>query len=143
MKKCSYCGRENSDESAHCRECGTEFVVPAVQKEPARPRDWTWLEWLAYVVRFAGTIVLIGCLYLLSFGPVASCCGTKTIMEPPPAMLVGNGSAPAPTMVYRVRYPAWVAIVYYPAFLMRSGDGGNGYYGRYLQWWENVLGRKP
>ena len=25
MKKCSYCGRDNADESANCHECGTEF----------------------------------------------------------------------------------------------------------------------
>lgn len=25
MKKCSYCGRENTDETLHCDECGTEF----------------------------------------------------------------------------------------------------------------------
>ncbi len=25
MKKCSYCGRENTDEALHCKECGTEF----------------------------------------------------------------------------------------------------------------------
>ena len=28
MKKCSYCGRENEDGAAYCRECGT----PAVEK---------------------------------------------------------------------------------------------------------------
>ncbi|PYJ57319.1 MAG: hypothetical protein DME24_19570 [Verrucomicrobia bacterium] len=29
MKKCVYCGRENSDDATECRECGTlEFVVP-------------------------------------------------------------------------------------------------------------------
>jgi hypothetical protein len=25
MKKCSYCGRDNTDEASHCKECGTEF----------------------------------------------------------------------------------------------------------------------
>ncbi len=25
MKKCSYCGRDNTDEALNCRECGTEF----------------------------------------------------------------------------------------------------------------------
>jgi hypothetical protein len=38
--------------------------------------------------------------------------------------------------VYTIRYPAWVRVLYYPSFLMLSGDGGNGLYGRYLQWWE-------
>jgi len=40
--------------------------------EPARPRDETWLDWLAYMLRIAGVIVLIGLLYLLSFGPLSS-----------------------------------------------------------------------
>jgi hypothetical protein len=26
MKNCDYCGRENDDGAAHCRECGTEFA---------------------------------------------------------------------------------------------------------------------
>jgi hypothetical protein len=26
MKTCDYCGRENADDTAHCRECGTQFV---------------------------------------------------------------------------------------------------------------------
>lgn len=30
MKACGYCGRENDDELAHCRECGTEFPAPPV-----------------------------------------------------------------------------------------------------------------
>jgi hypothetical protein len=25
MKKCSYCGRDNTDDALNCRECGTEF----------------------------------------------------------------------------------------------------------------------
>lgn len=25
MKRCFYCGRKNTDEATHCRECGTEF----------------------------------------------------------------------------------------------------------------------
>lgn len=143
MKKCSYCGRQNSDEAVHCPECGTPFPEPSDVAEPARPRDGTWLDWLAYMLRLAGTVVLIGVLYLLSFGPVASYCGTKTTMTPPPTTIAVNGSAPALATAYTVRYPAWVGIVYHPVFLMLSGDGWNGSYGRYLQWWENLAGRKP
>lgn len=111
--------------------------------EPARPRDGTWLDWLAYMLRIAGVIVLIGLLYLLSFGPVASCCGTKTAMTPPPVTLAANGSAPVARTAYTVRYPAWVGVVYYPVFLMLPSDGWNGFYGRYLQWWEKLAGRQP
>jgi hypothetical protein len=27
MKKCSYCGRDNTDEAVNCHECGTEFAT--------------------------------------------------------------------------------------------------------------------
>lgn len=27
VKKCSYCGRENTDEAVYCQECGTEFAT--------------------------------------------------------------------------------------------------------------------
>ena len=142
VKKCSYCGGENSDEAVNCQECGTEFVVPSVDAPSAQPRDRNWLEWLAYMLRFAGTILLIGCLYLLSFGPVERYCCTRTITTPP-AMLSVSGVTAVATMAYTVRYPAWVSIVYRPVFRMLSGDGGNGLYGRYLQWWEKLPGEKP
>ena len=143
MKKCSYCGRENSDESAHCRECGTEFVIPSAEAEPVQPRDETWKEWLAYLLRLAGTILLIGFLYLLSFGPVMRYCCTKTITPSPPSVVAASGSASAVTVVstYTVRYPAWVSVLYYPVFLTMSGGGGNGLYWRYLQWWDKLPGQ--
>jgi hypothetical protein len=33
MKKCSYCGRDNTDEALHCKECGTEFDREATASE--------------------------------------------------------------------------------------------------------------
>jgi hypothetical protein len=33
MKKCSYCGRENTDEGLHCKECGTQFEREVVDSE--------------------------------------------------------------------------------------------------------------
>jgi hypothetical protein len=33
MKKCLYCGRENTDEALHCKECGTEFEREVVASE--------------------------------------------------------------------------------------------------------------
>jgi hypothetical protein len=37
MKNCAYCGRENTDEATHCRECGiAEFVAPAPLSPPAQ-----------------------------------------------------------------------------------------------------------
>ena len=109
----------------------------------ARPRDGTWLDWLAYMLRLAGTVILIGVLYLVSFGPVATYCGTKTPLTPPPATLAVSGSAKVAMKAYTVRYPAWVVVVYRPVFLMMDGGGGNALYGRYLQWWEKLAGRQP
>jgi Putative prokaryotic signal transducing protein/zinc-ribbon domain len=37
MKKCTYCGKENSDEALHCSECGTEFKSPTSVDTPAEP----------------------------------------------------------------------------------------------------------
>lgn len=31
MKMCSYCGRENTDDALHCKECGTEFEREAAK----------------------------------------------------------------------------------------------------------------
>jgi hypothetical protein len=37
MKNCGYCGRENDDKAAHCRECGTEFV--RAELPPTKPSE--------------------------------------------------------------------------------------------------------
>lgn len=31
MKTCTYCGRENADDAAHCSECGTPFVTASTE----------------------------------------------------------------------------------------------------------------
>jgi hypothetical protein len=142
MKKCAYCGRENNDEAMHCQECGTEFAAPSVAAGPGQPRDLTWLEWLGCVLRYAGMIVLIGLLYLLSFGPVARYCCTVNSRTSASTSYTVNGQTVVTTVVRSVSYPRWVGIVYYPAFLMRSASGGNGLYGRYLEWWEHRAGQQ-
>jgi len=38
MKTCSYCGRENQDEAARCRECGTDFTTEQAPEKLA-PTD--------------------------------------------------------------------------------------------------------
>jgi hypothetical protein len=97
------------------------------------------------MLRLAGTVILIGVLYLLSFGPVDRYCCTRTVMPSPPPIVSGSGSGQG-IMVMRsvtARYPAWVLVVYRPVFLMLSGGGGNGLYGRYLQWWEKPPNQGP
>jgi hypothetical protein len=132
MKKCDYCGRENSDEAAHCGECGTEFVAPSVAKEPAEPRDRPWLDWLGLCLRLAAAILGIGLVYLLSFGPVERYCGKTISQTTLTTTNTVNSQTTVITSVRRVTYPRWVGVVYQPAFMVR----GNVVYERYLQWWD-------
>ena len=37
MKKCAYCGKENTVDAIHCRECGTEFKSSASVDTPVEP----------------------------------------------------------------------------------------------------------
>src|SRR6202040_2796486 len=80
-------------------------------------------------------ILLIGVLYLLSFGPVKRYCGTVISQSSTPIAFTVNGQTVVRGGMRTVRYPGWVGIVYHPAFLLESGSGGSGLYGRYLQWW--------
>ncbi len=137
MKKCDYCGRENCDEAAHCRECGTKFPDAPALAKPVKPRDRTWQEWLTYTLRFIGIVLVTGLLYLLSFGPVEHYCGKVTSRTSTATTNTVNGQTIVRSGVRTVRYPGWVGIVYYPAFVMQSGNGGNSLYARYLRWWDD------
>ena len=97
------------------------------------------------MLRLGGMIVLVGLFYLLSFGPVERYCCTRTVMPSPPSLVSGSDSGQSVTEVHTVtmRYPAWVSLAYRPVFWMLSGDGGNGLYGRYLQWWEKLPDQEP
>jgi hypothetical protein len=139
MKNCRYCGRENPDEARHCQECGTEFIEPTAKTEPAEPARRDWLEGLGRAWCYAALILVAGLLYLLSFGPVERYCAKVSSQTAPPATFAANGQ-PTVVSVRRVSYPRWVAVIYYPAFLVRSSEGGNGWYARYLQWWEKNPG---
>jgi hypothetical protein len=136
MNECAYCGCENPDGAGHCRECGTQLIVPSLEAKIAQPRDWTWLECTGSGLHYAGIILLIGLFYLLSFGPVERYCGRVTT---PPPMLNLRGQR---MVMMMVTYPQWVRIVYYPAFKLRSASGVNGLYGRYLEWWHNLPGQQ-
>ena len=135
MKECAYCGRENADEAGHCRECGTLLVDPPTDAKTTQPRDWAWLDSLGSGLHYPGLILFIALLYLLSFGPVESYY-VRTTSRPATPMLILNVHR---MVIMTVSYPQWVRIVYYPAFKLRSASGGNGLYGRYLQWWDSPL----
>ncbi|MCL5743942.1 MAG: hypothetical protein M1541_08445 [Acidobacteria bacterium] len=128
MKNCPYCSRENGEDAADCLECGTALRRTEPAARPLENQDEAGREWLGISLRTACTILLIGGLYLLSFGPVRRYCGTVITTGPAP-------SGPGISTVYTVRYPAWVSTIYFPAFLVASASGYNGLYGRYLQWW--------
>ena len=132
MKSCGYCGRENSDVAANCSECGTQLMEPAGAALAARPHDRTWLQGLGRGLVFVGLILILGLLYLLSFGPVEHYCGTVISQNSTPTSYVANGQMAVLTSVRQVQYPRWVGILYHPAFML----SGNRLYRHYLQWWD-------
>jgi hypothetical protein len=135
MKSCTYCGRENENEAVSCQECGTEIAGATTEEPNKAPIDWAGIK---YVVLAVSAIFGVLVFYLLSFGPVARWTGTKAVPAP---VTVTNGNTF--TMIYTVTYPAWVGVIYYPAFeLIGSGGGGriSELYAHYMQWWENSQG---
>jgi hypothetical protein len=139
MKKCEYCGRENDQETSHCRECGTALPVSGAEPSAtAAAPELNWLKCFAGVVRYLGLGLVIIMIYLLSFGPVDRYY--RTTMPPttmPRTTLVNGQQIVSQVTVVRVSYPRWVGFIYYPAFLARSASGGDGLYSRYLRWWED------
>jgi len=139
VKKCAYCGRENADDAADCGECGTAFSTPAVDTPSGKRRDWTWLEWLGWCLRYLAFALAIGFIYLLSLGPVERYFFKMTSTTTTITTRRINGQ----TVVLhatRITYPHWIGVVYRPAFLLRSNAGGESLYARYLEWW--TAGRK-
>jgi hypothetical protein len=129
VKVCTYCDRNNNDNTTHCLGCGTEFETPAESETPAAaespvaPPDTTWRD---HALQYVGTALLIFFLYVMSLGPVMRFSGKTTIVSP--------------TMT-KVAYPRWVGICYHPVFAMFGGklypNGQGGIadaYGRYIQW---------
>jgi hypothetical protein len=41
MKRCSYCGRENTEAASYCIECGTALTEPPAAPIPAIPEEST------------------------------------------------------------------------------------------------------
>ncbi len=130
MRKCPYCGRENGEEAADCLECGTALAKKEPAARPLESQDEAGREWLGISLRTVCTILLVGGLYLLSFGPVRRYCGTVITTGP-------TSAGPGITSVRTVRYPAWVSSIYLPAFLIGSASGYDGLYARYLRWWDD------
>lgn len=142
MKQCTYCGREASEETGFCPECGTKFEDQSAAP-PADPPDYpAWFEWARRAVTYAGVLFVVGALYLLSFGPVWRYCRTVTVGPPPVAAATMSGTGPMPTVTRVVRYPRWVGIVYQPVFRLRLVGGPEGPYARYLRWWDDLPDKK-
>ena len=59
MKSCSYCGRENEDTAAQCRECGTDLrpTVP-VAARPLSPRTLRVLARLGPLILTAACVLI-------------------------------------------------------------------------------------
>jgi len=121
VKKCGYCGRENSDQSDRCSECGTTLTEPALEKSDDKPHRHPFSEWLGTSGLYAGTFIVIALLYLLSFGPVDRYF-RKIISR--------TSTQYAYTVT--VRYPPWVGIIYRPALYLRMRSE---LYARYIGLW--------
>lgn len=135
MKKCGYCGRENTDQSDRCSECGNALTECAVNVDqpPTRPQDRAWPEWLGTSLRYAGALITIALLYLLSFGPVDHYCNKVVTRTSTPSSYTSNRYS-AVTIV-KVRYPLWVGILYRPAIDLRVQSQ---LYGRYIALWSRA-----
>jgi hypothetical protein len=82
MKNCSYCGRENTDDAAHCQECGTGFKAEVVQASSPRanglstkPQNiWMTIRGIlgALVLGLVGLGMLGQSLFAVLFGMFAS-----------------------------------------------------------------------
>jgi hypothetical protein len=132
MKKCGYCGRENDDQSDDCSECGTaltESPLP-VRKPATEPQNRTWPEWLGTSLGYAGTLITIALLYLLSFGPVDRYCNKIVTRTSVPGTYTSNSFTSR--SIVTVRYPGWVSIVYRPAIYLRIRSD---LYRRYIALW--------
>ena len=121
MRKCDYCGRENSDQVDRCSECGTALPEPAVEKSDGKPKNRPFFEWLGTSGLYAGTFIVIALLYLLSFGPVER-CSRKIISR--------TSTQYAYTVT--IRYPPWVEIIYRPAMYLHVRSE---LYARYIALW--------
>jgi hypothetical protein len=151
MKGCGYCGRENADDAVYCRECGTGFTPLAVSDHAARPGpgSWVWQGRGLVVLAVLGAILLAGCLYMLSLGPVERYVATITTTTPNLSTtgytLVPMGTSYTKVAFMRtigkvrtVRLPGCVAAAYRPAWALR---GRVGIYESYLSWWEDQTAR--
>jgi hypothetical protein len=59
MKNCNYCGRENTDEAAHCTGCGTsDFVSPNLEAANSRTENDRTIE-SDYLVRDRPKFIIV------------------------------------------------------------------------------------
>jgi len=107
------------------------LTEPPAKKPPADPRDRAVLEWLGTSVRYAGALIVIALLYLLSFGPADRYCNKVVTRTSAPATFTSNTYTSTITMV-TVRYPLWVGTLYRPAIYLRLRSE---FYRRYIDLW--------
>src|SRR5262245_61713036 len=119
MKKCGYCGRENPDQSDRCAECGTVLPEPAVQKSDGKPQDRPLLEWLGTSVLYAGAVIVISLLYLLSFGPVDHYCNKVVTKSNKVVTRTATTNAYTVVQTVTVHYHPWVGMIYRPAIYLQ------------------------
>ena len=69
MKSCSYCGRENEEGTAQCRECGTELQPTVLPQSDAGSSIRAFLRQPAHIAWFAAAIVLFQAFIRLGLSP--------------------------------------------------------------------------
>ena len=76
MKKCSYCGRDNTDETEHCFECGTDFESVGEPPSEPPPREIERPEYevapLSAADRQKDFVTLVTCRNMVTADIVAS-----------------------------------------------------------------------
>lgn len=64
MKRCGYCGRENSDEATHCQGCGTTFANNPIHSDVPRPRSPATEQMIYGAVWCIGGLLVTGVSYI-------------------------------------------------------------------------------
>ncbi len=125
MKKSNSCGGENAEQSDRSSECETSPAQAPAKKPPLEPQTHPALEWFWLSLRYVGAAIILALLYLLSYGPVDHYYNSKIITQ-----ATGPNTA---TITIPMR-PAWVEMLYRPAFSLQMRSG---LYNRYISRWNH------
>src|ERR1051325_465543 len=124
--------------------CATEIAGLPPGTAPSEPRAFAWLR---YAFWGACVVLVVGCLYGLSLGPVTRFYIAHPPIPKPGVMMYTYAfkGTPGRTEQFRISptFPRWVYHVYSPAFrLLSSREGKTGLASVYRRYWEWRVGGK-